>query len=231
MLLVPTLRDWPAMAHRGLSDDWSRGPLPNMDFLKREIRTLAAYKYNIFSPYFEHTFAYASTPVAAFPDGAMTPDQARELVDYAAKYHITVIPEQESFGHLHHVLKFEQYSPLGETPHGSVLAPAMRARFPKSASGSANLLKCFPRLTRISAPMRLSNWALAGHATRCSKQGLGKVYLDFLARIHAQLEPYHKRLLFWGDIAVNSPELVEHTAQGHDCRAVALRCASRILPR
>ena len=60
VLLAPTVRDWPAMAHRGLSDDWSRGPLPNMDFLKREIRTLAAYKYNIFSPYFEHTFAYTS---------------------------------------------------------------------------------------------------------------------------------------------------------------------------
>ena len=123
VLLVPTVRDWPAMVHRGLSDDWSRGPLPSMEFLKREIRTLAAYKYNIFSPYFEHTFAYSSTPVAAFPGGAMTPDEARELVEYAAKYHITVIPEQEAFGHLHHVLKFEQYSPLGETPHGSVLAP------------------------------------------------------------------------------------------------------------
>jgi hypothetical protein len=34
VLLAPTLRDWPAMAHRGLSDDWSRGPLPNMDFLE-----------------------------------------------------------------------------------------------------------------------------------------------------------------------------------------------------
>ena len=44
VLLAPTLRDWPAMAHRGLSDDWSRGPIPNMDFLRREIRTLAAYK-------------------------------------------------------------------------------------------------------------------------------------------------------------------------------------------
>ncbi|MGB6194070.1 MAG: glycoside hydrolase family 20 zincin-like fold domain-containing protein, partial [Terracidiphilus sp.] len=41
VLLVPTVRDWPAMKYRGLSDDWSRGPLPNMDFVKREIRTLA----------------------------------------------------------------------------------------------------------------------------------------------------------------------------------------------
>ena len=36
VLLLPTIRDWPAMAHRGLSDDWSRGPLPNMEF--REAR-------------------------------------------------------------------------------------------------------------------------------------------------------------------------------------------------
>jgi hypothetical protein len=106
VLLAPTLRDWPAMAHRGLSDDWSRGPIPNMDFLRREIRTLAAYKLNTFSPYFEHTFAYASTPVAAFPGGSMTREEARELVEYAARYHITVIPEQEAFGHLHNVLKF-----------------------------------------------------------------------------------------------------------------------------
>lgn len=35
LLLAPTLRDWPAMAHRGLSDDWSRGPMPTMDFQKR----------------------------------------------------------------------------------------------------------------------------------------------------------------------------------------------------
>ncbi|MGZ4856725.1 MAG: glycoside hydrolase family 20 zincin-like fold domain-containing protein, partial [Candidatus Angelobacter sp.] len=144
VLLVPTIRDWPAMPHRGISDDWSRGPLPNMDFLKREIRTLAAYKCNIFSPYFEHTFAYASTPVAAFPGGAMTPEEGRELVAYAAKYHITIIPEQEAFGHLHNVLKFEQYSSLGETPHGAVLAPGDPASLPQIGEWFGELAKVFP---------------------------------------------------------------------------------------
>ena len=144
VLLVPTIRDWPAMPHRGISDDWSRGPLPNMEFLKREIRTLAAYKLNIFSPYFEHTFAYASTPVAAFPGGAMTPEEGKELVAYAAKYHITIIPEQEAFGHLHHVLKFEEYSKLGETPHGSVLAPGDPASLPLIGEWFGELAKVFP---------------------------------------------------------------------------------------
>ncbi len=208
VLLVPTIRDWPAMPHRGLSDDWSRGPLPNMDFLKREIRTLAAYKINIFSPYFEHTFAYASSPVAAFPGGAMTPAEARELVAYAAQYHITVIPEQESFGHLHHVLKFEQYSPLGETSHGSVLAPGDAATLPLIGSWFAELAKVFPGPYAHIGADETFELGLGKTRDAVTQRGLDAVYLDFLKQIHTTLAPNHKQLLFWGDIAVKSPSLV-----------------------
>jgi hypothetical protein len=208
VLLVPTLRDWPAMAHRGVSDDWSRGPLPTMEFVKRELRTLAAYKVNIFSPYFEATFAYTSTPVAAFPGGAMTPDEAREMVAYAAKYHITVIPEQESFGHLHHVLKFEEYSPLGETPHGSVLAPGDAATLPLISSWFGELAKVFPGPYAHIGADETFELGLGRTREEVKEKGLSPVYLDFLTKIHTALAPYHKQLLFWGDIAVKSPELV-----------------------
>ena len=208
VLYVPTIRDWPAMPHRGLSDDWSRGPLPNMDFLKREIRTLAAYKLNTFSPYFEHTFAYASSPVAAFPGGSFTPDEARELVDYAAKYHITVIPEQEAFGHLHHILKFEQFSPLGETPHGSVLAPGEAGSLPLIGAWFAELAKVFPAPYVHIGADETFDLGLGKTREPVKQQGLGAVYLDFLKQIHTTLEPNHKQLLFWGDIAVGSPDLV-----------------------
>ncbi len=208
VLLAPTIRDWPAMPHRGLSDDWSRGPLPNEEFLKREIRTLAAYKVNIFSPYFEHTFAYASTPVAAFPGGSITPDEARELVDYAAQYHITIIPEQEAFGHLHHVLKFEEYSHLGETEHGAVLAPGDAGSLPQIGEWFSELAKVFPGPYAHIGADETFELGLGRTRDEVQQQGLGKVYLDFLGRIHAQLEPNHKKLLFWGDVAENSPELV-----------------------
>ena len=58
------------------------------------------------------------------------PSDIRELVAYAKQYHIDVIPEQEAFGHLHHVLKYEIYSPLAETPHGHVLAPGQPGSMP-----------------------------------------------------------------------------------------------------
>ena len=220
-LLAATIRDWPAMPHRGISDDWSRGPLPNMDFLKREIRTLAAYKLNIFSPYFEATFAYPSSPVAAFPGGAMTPDEGRELVSYAAQYHITIIPEQEAFGHLHHVLKYEQFSALGENPRGQVLAPAATndwsspggvagesGTLPLIASWFAELAKVFPGPWVHIGADETDELGLGRTRDEVKQRGLGAVYLDFLTRIHATLEPNHKQLLFWGDIAVNSPDLV-----------------------
>ncbi|MDE3052383.1 MAG: glycoside hydrolase, partial [Gemmatimonadota bacterium] len=101
---LATVRDWPAMRYRGFHDDLSRGPMPTPEFQKYQIRTLAAYKVNVFSPYFENTLYYSENPVFAPPGGAMTPDQVRDLVTYAARYHIDVIPEQEAFGHLHHIL-------------------------------------------------------------------------------------------------------------------------------
>jgi hypothetical protein len=244
VLLAPTLRDWPAMAHRGLSDDWSRGPLPTMDFLKREIRTLAAYKINTFSPYFESSFAYSSSPVAAFPGGAVTPDEARELVAYAARYHITVIPEQESFAHLHNLLKFEQFSALGETPHGSVLAPdgsgdrasslglasgapgnrtsplaselgeesngksVGASPLPLIASWFSELAQVFPAPYAHIGGDEPLDLGLGRTRDRVQQQGLGAVYIDFLKQIHSTLAPDHKRLLFWGDVAITSPELV-----------------------
>ncbi|MGD0783837.1 MAG: family 20 glycosylhydrolase, partial [Candidatus Aminicenantales bacterium] len=208
VLYVPTIRDWPAMPHRGLSDDWSRGPIPNMDFLKREIRTLGAYKINIFSPYFEHTFAYAASPIAAFPGGAMTPAEGRELVAYAAQYHITIIPEQESFGHLHHLLKFEQFSPLAETPHGAVLAPADPATLPLISSWFTELAEVFPGPYAHVGADETFELGLGRTKDAVAQKGLGAVYLDFLTRIHQTLEPLHKHLLFWGDVAVHSPDLV-----------------------
>ena len=37
----------------------------------------------------------------------MSHDDVRALVAYAKQYHIDVVPEQEAFGHLHHVLKYD----------------------------------------------------------------------------------------------------------------------------
>ena len=44
-----TITDWPALEYRGWMDDISRGPIPTMDFLKKDIRDLFTKDY----PYIE----------------------------------------------------------------------------------------------------------------------------------------------------------------------------------
>jgi hypothetical protein len=208
VLQAATIRDWPAMKFRGFHDDLSRGPVPTLTYQKAQIRRFAAYKINVYSPYFEASLAYSANPLIAPPRGAMTRDDVRELIAYAAKYHIDVIPEQEAFGHLHHVLKYELYSPLAETPHGHVLSPGNPGSMELIKSWFSEIDSLFTsKFVHIGADETVE-LGRGQTRDRVRADGLGKVYLQFLRDIDVALKPNGKRLLFWADIAMHSPDLV-----------------------
>jgi hexosaminidase len=208
-LHTAVIRDWPAMKYRGLDDDLSRGPVPTLEFQKKQIRMIAAYKLNIYSPYFEHTMQYTGHPLMAPPGGTLTQDQARELVAYAAKYHVTIIPEQEAFGHLHYLLNWEQYTPLAETPHGHVLAPAQPDAQKLTDDMFSELAGIFPGPFLHLGADETVELGKGQTKPQVDAQGLGAVYLGFMQRIVADLRPLNRKLLFWGDIAMHDPDLVK----------------------
>ncbi len=201
MLHLATIRDWPAMKYRGLHDDLSRGPVPTLAFQKQLIQTLAAYKANVYSPYFEHTQQYTSNPLPAPPGGSLSPADARELTAFAARYHVTVIPEQEAFGHLHHNLTWEFYQPLAETPHGAVLAPGQPGSLALIQQMFTELAADYPGPFLHIGADETADLGLGQTKPDVDARGLGPVYLEFLERIDTALAPLHRKLLFWGDIA------------------------------
>ena len=209
ILHTATIRDWPALKYRGLDDDLSRGPVPTLDFQKKQIRTIAAYKLNIYSPYFENTMQYLSHPLMGPPGGTLTQQQARELVAYAAHYHVTIIPEQEAFGHLHYLLNWEQYSQLAETPHGYVLAPGQPGSLKVTHDMFAELAQVYPGPFLHLGADETQDLGRGQTKAQVDAQGLGAVYLDYLQKIVADLQPLHRKLLFWGDIAMHDPDLVK----------------------
>ncbi|MGH9604767.1 MAG: glycoside hydrolase family 20 zincin-like fold domain-containing protein [Terracidiphilus sp.] len=208
VLPTGTVRDWPAMRYRGIDDDLSRGPFPTLAFQEHQIRVFAAFKINIYSPYFENTLLYPGQPLAAPPGGALTPAQAKKLVEFAANYHVTIVPEQEAFGHLHHVLEYDIYQDVAETPHGFVLAPGQPGTIPLIKDWFGEIAKEFPSpFIHIGAD---ETFDLGIGRTRAAvkKEGYGPVYVQFLTRIHHALAPLHRRLLFWGDIGDANPAAV-----------------------
>ena len=219
ILLGATIRDWPAMRWRGVHDDLSRGPVPTLNFQERQIRTFAAYKLNVYSPYFENTMQYASNPLPALPGGSISAADATTLVSYAQKYHVTIIPEQEAFGHLHKVLTWQQYAPLAEIPNGAVLAPGQPGSLRLITEWFDELAEIYPSpLLHIGADETME-LGQGQTAEAVSQRSRGAVYIDFLSEIHQALAPLHRRLLFWGDMAMNSPDLVPRLP--HDMIAVA----------
>jgi len=222
VLHTATIRDWPAMHYRGLSDDLSRGPVPTFEFQKKQIRELAAYKLNIYSPYFEHTMQYAGHPLMSPPGGTITQQQARELVAYAAKYHITIIPEQEAFGHLHYLLDWEKYSPIAETPHGHVLAPAQPDAQKLTHDMFNELAAIFPGPFLHLGADETVELGKGQTKAEVTEKGLGPVYLGFLEKIVADLQPLNRKLLFWGDIAYKEPELLKQVPDSFKKATIAV---------
>jgi len=203
-----SIRDWPSMEWRGVQDDISRGPIPTEDYVKRQIRTLAAYKVNLFGLYMEHVFDFASQPLVAPKEAALTPHEINALVDYAKKLYVTILPEQQTFGHLHHMLKYEIYSEVAERPHGHVLTPTNERSYDIIKAMYADLVPLFPGPFLHVGGDETFELGHGQTAARAADVGLGRVYLDHMQKVNATLQPYHKQLMFWGDIALKYPRLL-----------------------
>ena len=203
-----SIRDWPSMEWRGVQDDISRGPIPTEDYMKHQIRTLAAFKVNVFALYMEHVFDFASQPLLAPKDAALTPKEINALVDYARKLYVTILPEQQTFGHLHHMLKYEIYDDVAERPHGHVLTPTKEQSYDIIKAMYADLVPLFPGPFLHVGGDETFELGHGQTAARVTEVGLGRVYLEHMQKVFGILQPYHKQLMFWGDIALKYPQLL-----------------------
>jgi hexosaminidase len=204
-----SIKDWPAMRWRGVHDDISRGPVTTLDYMKKQVRLCASYKLNLFSLYIEHVFDYQKHPLIGPKEGSLTALEVKELVEYARAYYVTILPEQQAFGHLHHVLKNEIYNDLAETPHGHVLAPVNEKSYELIKELYGELVPLFDGpLFHIGAD-ETDELGRGQTRMRVDEVGAGRVYLDHLKRVSEILKPYNKRLMFWGDIAIRYPQLLD----------------------
>lgn len=201
------IRDWPAMKWRGVSIDISRGPIPTLDFMEKQVRVLAGFKLNLYALYMEDVFTVAGNQIFAPPD-ALSPEEIKDLVAYAAKYYVTIVPELETYGHVHNILRYDLYSDLAEVPHGSVLTPTQPGTYDLLGKLIGEIAPLFPGpFFHIGAD---ETFELGKGKTKdlIAQKGLGPVYLEHIAKLDEMLKPYHKQTMFWADIAEKFPQLL-----------------------
>ncbi|MDF1837141.1 MAG: glycoside hydrolase family 20 zincin-like fold domain-containing protein, partial [Planctomycetota bacterium] len=117
-----TIEDAPKIERRGYMLDVSRDRMPTMDRLHELIEQLARLKYNHLELYLEHTFEYAGHESVSDGASPITPDEMRVLVGSARWHGIEMVPNQNTFGHMHRWLTLPAYNHLAEEPGGTLHA-------------------------------------------------------------------------------------------------------------
>jgi hypothetical protein len=207
-ILGVRVRDWPSLLLRGAQVDMSRGPVPNLNYLKRLVRTLAEFKMNQLYMYIEDSFRMDGQPLVGVLSDTLARADWGQLVAFARPYHVDIIPATEACGHLHKVLRFEAYSGFAERPHGHVLAAGDPHALSFLDQMYAQMASVFPASTYHIGCDETQELGQGRSAPLVEKQGYGRVYVDNLIQVAKLVQRYNKQVMFWGDIAVEHPEMI-----------------------
>jgi hexosaminidase len=200
-----TITDWPALKYRGWMLDISRGPIPTLAFLKTIVATMAEYKQNCATLYTEHVFRLKSHPEIA-PEDGITAEEIAELTSFARRYHVELIGNAQSFGHMENILASPFYDRMRE--NNWVVSPAREETYTFLKDMYAEIAPAYAsKLFHINCD---EVTGLGGGPGKRMVDSLGtaEVYAYHINRIADIIRPYGKRLLMWGDIAVGNPQII-----------------------
>jgi hypothetical protein len=217
------IEDSPVFERRGVMLDVSRDRVPRMDYLFQLVEQLAEWKLNELQLYFEHAFAYRGHERVWRGVDPFTHDEIRALDAHCKSHGMELVPNQQSFGHLHHWLKHEEYRHLAEVPEGIVhpflgagethpepfsLCPTDPRSLEFLAELYDELLPCFSSRELNVGLDETIDLGPGRSAAAIRERGVGRVYLDFLKSVHGLVSARGKRMQFWADILLHHPELV-----------------------
>ncbi|NKE36104.1 family 20 glycosylhydrolase [Natronococcus sp. JC468] len=211
------VRDWPETRWRGFMLDPARGYLP-LERVKRRIDQAARAKLNRLHLHLLDHESYALESEAfpelnRGPDGeerpAYSPDEIEELIAYAGRRGIDILPEIDTPGHATHVL--ETYPELRCTvADGDPSDRTLCLGTPETDEFVRTLLeeviKLFPFET---VHVGGDEWAMDYSWDECSRcrermeregsETVAEHFYGFVRRLHETLEARDRRLMCWND--------------------------------
>lgn len=204
------IRDWPALSMRGYSEDYGRNQLPTPEDHKRSIRFLASCKMNTYLWFIEPDhFVYRFDPTIGQDYDRFTFGEIRELVAYAKRYHVEVIPTVELLGHTEMLLQHPKYRPLAEVEGGPDLCATCEDSF--------DLVR---KLVDEIAPAFESKFFHCGldesfaigkgrSAQAVKERGLERVMADYYIRMNDLVKSHGKTMMMYADIVLAHPGIID----------------------
>ncbi len=215
-----SIEDAPNFAERGVMLDVARDRRPTMQTLKALVDRLSSWKYNRLQLYMEADFTYTDCEEALRGRSSYDAAEIGELSRYCRARHVELVPNQQSFGHLHPWLRHERWRELAEVPEG-IEHPFSREKEPYGLDPTNprsleflgerydELLSAFDSDELNVGLDETTDLGEGRSAERCARLGKHRVYVDFLRKVHRLVTERGKRMQFWGDIVLERPEVID----------------------
>jgi hypothetical protein len=212
--------DWPDFAARGMMLDISRDKVPRMETVRELIDMLAGWKINQIQLYTEHTFAYHNHPEVWATASPFTGEEILELDAFCHERFVELVPNQNSFGHMQRWLTLPRYAPLAEI-QGEFMTPwgPMEGPFSLNPTDEGSIALVRDLYDELLPHFRSRMFNVGCDETfdlgqgrskaACAERGIGRVYLEFLRRIGAEVQARGHTMQFWGDIIMEHPSLID----------------------
>lgn len=216
-----TIDDRPTYATRGYYLDATRGRIPTLDWLKHWADKLCLYKYNQLQLYIEHTFAFDNMSETWRGASPLKPADIIAFDDYCAKLGIELVPSVSTFGHHYMALRTRELRHLGEFPEQADRAYSFIERMEHHTLNITEpdaLALSFKLIDDYLELFRTRKFNICGDETfdlgkgrskpEADRRGVAAMYADYVTRLCHHLSEQGREPLFWGDIAVEMPEIL-----------------------
>ncbi len=107
-----TLTQHPRFSMNGAMLDCSRNAVRRVESVKAFIRQLALMGHNTLLLYTEDTYEIENNPYFGYMRGRYSPEELRELDDYAARFGVELIPCIQTLAHLQSALRWWAYGSI-----------------------------------------------------------------------------------------------------------------------
>jgi hypothetical protein len=206
--------DAPDFRRRGVYYDVARGKVPTVETLKELIERLAHWKINELQIYIKNTFTWTTHPTIGKGFSSYTPADILAIQAHCRLHHIRFVPSMATLSHNELTIQLPEYIHLAEKPGhggwegGTMLCPTD----PKAFRLTEDLYREFVPLFEAEDMNCCCDepWELGqGRSKRTADRiGRGRVYLNYLLKLHKLCGKLGKRMNIWGDIVLKYPELI-----------------------
>ncbi|MGA8535318.1 MAG: hypothetical protein WB615_14520, partial [Candidatus Tumulicola sp.] len=140
----------------------------------------------------------------------ITPSQLRALATYAARFHVALVPEQQTFAHMHGTLRVETYASAAELPHGFLLSPnvPIATGYLERIVSQELAAVPHPPFFHIGSD-ETATLGLGQTRSYVEQRGRSQAFADHVLAMNRWIAPSGARLMLWDDAIEQDPGIMK----------------------